>query len=183
MWKIAAFVVGSGILIYISRASLRVRGSHGFHRFFAWECILALFLLNVESWFQKPFAWHQVISWILLCASLVPLILGSIALRKHGKPVERREGENHLIAFERTTSLVTTGIYHYIRHPLYSSLLLLTWGIFFKVPSLPGGLLAFGSTLFLIVTARADEAECLRFFGEAYRDYMSRTRMFIPFVF
>ncbi len=183
MWKIIVFAIGSGILIYISRHSLRVRGSHGFYRFFAWENILALFLLNVESWFRKPLAWHQVISWILLCASLVPLIPGSIALRKHGKPIESREGEDHLIAFERTTSLVTSGIYGLIRHPLYSSLFLLAWGIFFKIPSWLGGILLSLATAALFMTARADEKECIRFFGNAYRDYMQHTKRFIPWLF
>jgi hypothetical protein len=56
MVQLVAFFIGSAGLIYISRASLRVPRSHGFHRFFAWECILALFLLNVDAWFQLPFA-------------------------------------------------------------------------------------------------------------------------------
>ena len=142
-----------------------------------------MFLLNAGVWFQKPASWNQLVSWFFLFASLIPLFFGVRTLAAKGKPDSKREEQPELLAFERTTSLVTTGIYAYIRHPLYSSLLLLTWGIFFKEPSLPGGFLALGSTLFLIATARADEAECLRFFGEAYKDYMSRTRMFIPFVF
>jgi protein-S-isoprenylcysteine O-methyltransferase Ste14 len=139
--------------------------------------------MNVDSWFREPFTWHQIISWILLCASLVPLILGITTLRKHGKSVEKREGENHLIAFEKTTHLVTTGIYNLIRHPLYSSLLLLAWGIFFKIPSWLGGILLFLATTSLFMTARADEKECIRFFGDAYREYMHHTKRFIPWLF
>ena len=30
---------------------------------------------------------------------------------------------------------------------------------------------------------RADEDECIRFFGAEYRDYMKRTKRFVPFVF
>ena len=87
------------------------------------------------------------------------------------------------MAFEKTSALVTSGIYHYIRHPLYCSLLLLTWGIFFKAPTWPGALLAVTATLFLIATAKADEAECILFFGPSYQDYMKQTKMFVPFVF
>ena len=178
-----AFVTLSGVVVYISRASLRVPGSHGFYRFFAWECILALFVLNVLVWFQSPSAWYQIISWILLVGSLVPLLFGVRTLTRRGQPTAQREGEPQLLAFEKTTALVTSGIYGYIRHPLYSSLLFLTWGIFFKDPNGLTGVLAVAATAFLYLTAKADEAECLRFFGLAYRDYMAKTRRFVPFFF
>jgi protein-S-isoprenylcysteine O-methyltransferase Ste14 len=178
-----AFVVLSVPIIYVSRTSLRAPGSHGFYRFFAWEFILALVLLNIAVWFHDPFTWHQVISWVLLVVDFVPLAFGVRALTSRGKPVEQREGDASLLAFEKTSTLVTTGIYHYIRHPLYSSLLILAWGVFFKDPSWLGGLLALAATLSLIATAKADEAECIRFFGPAYQDYRLRTRMFVPFLF
>jgi protein-S-isoprenylcysteine O-methyltransferase Ste14 len=183
MIKLIAFVVVSIGLIYISRASLREPRSHGFYRFFAWEFIVALFLLNMNAWFHNPLSWHQLIAWFLLIACIVPLVFGIRSLATQGKPVQQREGEPQLLAFEKTSTLVTTGVYHYIRHPLYSSLLFLAWGIFFKAPSWPGGLLAIAATLFLIATAKSDEAECIRFFGPAYQAYMKRTKMFVPFVF
>jgi protein-S-isoprenylcysteine O-methyltransferase Ste14 len=183
MWKVIAFVLLSLPIVFISRASLRQPRSHGLYRFFAWEAILGLFLLNVEFWFRDPFAWHQLLAWTLLFVSIIPLVFGVQALRARGKPTESREGDPSLLAFEKTTALVTTGIYHYIRHPLYSSLFLLAWGIFFKLPSLFGGVLLILATLFLILTAKADEAECTKFFGLQYQDYMKKTRMFIPFLF
>lgn len=183
MWKFTVFAISTGFLIYISRASLRQPVSHGFYRFFAWESILVLFLLNVDRWFSNPLSWHQLISWVLLFVSFAPLILGVRALRKHGGPTEERSDDPNLFAFEKTTELVTTGIYAYVRHPLYSSLLLLTWGIFFKAPNLPGITLALVATTFLIATTRADERECLRFFGAKYWNYMQTTRRFIPFLF
>ena len=155
-------------VIFISRASLRNPRSHGFFRFFAWEAIAGLFLLNMEHWFENPFAWYQIIAWIALCACVVPVVWGTVLLMRVGKPVEQREADPTLLAIEKTTQLVTTGIYKHIRHPLYSSLLLLAWGIFFKRPSwLGGGLAAFASVC-LLLTALADEAECIRFFGPEY---------------
>jgi protein-S-isoprenylcysteine O-methyltransferase Ste14 len=183
MWKIIAFLFFSLIIVYISRASLRTPRSHGFYRFFAWECIVILFLLNVDFWFLQPFAWNQIIAWILLFASFIPLGFGVHFLRTKGKPVSKREGDDSLLAFEKTTSLVTNGIYKYIRHPLYSSLLILTWGIFFKHFSAVGILLMIAASVFLVLTAKADETECIQFFGAEYQDYMKRTRMFIPFLF
>lgn len=183
MWKPIALVIATGLLIYISRASLQKQGSHGFYRFFAWECILILFLLNVEKWFTDPLSWQQLIAWTLLFASLVPLILGVRSLRGRGLPAEERSGDPSLLAFEKTTMLVTTGIYAYIRHPLYSSLLLLTWGIFFKAPNLPSGAIALVATTFLFVTAIADERECIQFFGSDYQGYMQKSKRFIPYLF
>jgi protein-S-isoprenylcysteine O-methyltransferase Ste14 len=181
--KMFAFVALSAGIIYISRASLRAPRSHGFYRFFAWEFIVALLLLNFDVWFTAPFAWHQLVSWFLLMICLVPLILGVHALTSQGKPITDREMEPDLLAFEKTTSLVTGGIYHYIRHPLYSSLLFLTWGIFFKALTWAGVFLSLAATLFLIATARTEEAECIRFFGPAYQAYMKQTKRFVPFLF
>ena len=183
IWKIIAFLVTTASLIYISRTPLREPRSHGFYRFFSWEFILLLFLRNVENWFIRPFAWFQVISWILLIVSIIPVVWGTVLLRQYGKPVPQRTEDPNLLTFENTTQLVTTGIYRYIRHPLYSSLLLLAWGIFFKAPSWLGGVLAGATTLFLTLTALAEEAECIRFFGPAYKVYMQTTRRFLPFVF
>lgn len=181
--KAILFLLASAALIYISRDSFRSPRSHGFPRLVAWEGILGLFLLNADFWFTQPFAWNQIIAWSLLLVSLIPLGYGVHFLRTQGKPAEKREGDPSLLAFEKTTSLVTNGIYKYIRHPLYCSLLLLTWGIFFKQPSVTGATLAVTASIFLLFTAKADEAECIHFFGVAYTDYMQKSKMFIPFVF
>jgi protein-S-isoprenylcysteine O-methyltransferase Ste14 len=174
MIEIIIFVAGSLTITWISIPSLRQPGSHGFYRFFAWEIILGIFVLNMRGWFDNPFAWYQVLSWILLLASLIPILYGVILLRAIGKPTD---------LLEATTQLVTKGIYRFIRHPLYASLLYLAWGIFFKSPSLLDGCLVVVATAFLYTTARADEAECLVKFGEDYSVYMKNTKMFIPLVF
>ena len=183
MTRWIAFGIGSVILVAISWKSLHQLHSHGFYRFFAWECILLLFIVNVKYWFKNPFAWYQLIAWILLIASLIPLGFGVYSLQTRGKQAKNRAGNSSLFAFEKTTELVTTGIYKYIRHPLYSSLLLLAWGIFFKLPSLIGITLVTVTTAFLFATAKADEAECIHFFGKEYTEYMKHSKMFIPKVF
>jgi protein-S-isoprenylcysteine O-methyltransferase Ste14 len=183
MWKIVSFLVINAIIFYISRASLRLPRSHGFYRFFAWEFMLTLFLVNVDFWFYEPLAWNQMVGWILLFSSLIPLTFGVRTLISRGKPTTSRKTDSSLLAFEKTTQLVTSGIYKYIRHPLYSSLFLLTWGIFFKHLSMVAVILAIAATIFLVFTARADETECTQFFGAEYQDYMKHTKRFIPFLF
>lgn len=182
VFRLALFVVVTAVILRVSWASLRRPGSHGFPRVFAWEAILALVLLNLDDWFDDPFGLRQMISWLCLTLSLFLVLHGAWLLRRVGKP-DRARHDATLLPLERTTALVTVGAYRYIRHPLYCSLLLLAWGAFLKAPSWLGGGLGVVATACLIATARAEEAENLRFFGPAYGAYMRRTKRFIPFVF
>ncbi|MBM3144341.1 MAG: isoprenylcysteine carboxylmethyltransferase family protein [Chloroflexi bacterium] len=179
--KPAIFVIGSTFIAWFSRASLRDIRSHGFYRFFAWEAMLALVLINIEYWFVEPFSPHQIIAWVLLLVSLLMVIAGFSLLRK-GISDESR-GDPALLDWEKTTELVTTGVYRYIRHPLYSSLLFLTWGVFFKYLSWVGLTLAALATLFLYMTARIEEAENIEYWEAEYQSYMKTTKMFVPFMF
>jgi protein-S-isoprenylcysteine O-methyltransferase Ste14 len=183
MLQLILFLVASAGIVYVSRVSLCTPRSHGFYRFFAWEFILILILLNLEKWFHNPFSMHQIISWFTLFVSLFLVVHGVYLLRMIGKPDDRRSEDGATIGFEKTTTLVMVGAYKYIRHPLYSSLLFLAWGVFFKDPSWLGGILALAATIFLVVTAKVEEAEDIRFFGPAYQIYRKQTKMFIPFLF
>jgi protein-S-isoprenylcysteine O-methyltransferase Ste14 len=181
-FKAIVFIVASVGIAWVSRASLRNFLSHGFYRFFAWEATLALILLNLDYWFYEPFSMHQIIAWLLLIVSLFLVIHGVQLLRMVGKPDSKRDDPS-LLGMEKTTELVKVGAYHYIRHPLYSSLLFLSWGVFFKNPSWAGVFLAVISTFALTMTARMEETENMHFFGLAYQDYMKQTKLFIPFLF
>jgi protein-S-isoprenylcysteine O-methyltransferase Ste14 len=183
MLKLIIFIVASAGIVFVSRASLLFPRSHGFYRFFAWEFILALILLNLERWFSNPFSIHQIISWLLLIVSIFLVVHGVHLLRTTGKPDNKRNEDVPIIGIEKTTILVTVGVFKYIRHPLYSSLLFLTWGVFFKGPSWLGGILSLMATIFLLATAKVEEAENMRFFGPAYQTYIKQTKMFIPFLF
>mgnify|MGYP001616581256 CR=1 FL=1 len=176
------FAAVSALLIWVSRASLRAPGSHGFYRFFVWECLVALFLLNAAAWFREPFSPAQLVSWLLLLASAVLAVHGVVLLRQLGRPDARRD-DAPLVGFEKTTLLVTQGVYRYIRHPLYLSLILLAWGIFLKDPSCAGFLLALAATVLLAATAVAEETENVRYFGAAYQEYMKHTSRFLPHLF
>jgi protein-S-isoprenylcysteine O-methyltransferase Ste14 len=182
--KIILFLVGSLVLAWVSRVSLRRPGSHGFYRFFAWECILALFVINfrgVGAWFADPFCPRQLLSWTLLFGSIVPVGWGAMLLRTRGGAGAVPDGRE-LYGFEKTTQLVTVGLFKYIRHPLYCSLLLLAWGVFAKRPSWAGLGLALAATALLVGTAKAEEVEDRAYFGTAYEAYMRRSKMFVPFV-
>jgi protein-S-isoprenylcysteine O-methyltransferase Ste14 len=172
--KLAILVVVSVVIFVVSWQFLRNPRSHGFYRFFAFESILILILLNLENWISDPFSVHQIVSWLLLFVSIVLVAHGIYLLHVVGRPKS---------GIESTTMLVIAGAYKYIRHPLYSSLLFLAWGVFFKAPSILGGILAAVATAFLVTTARIEESENVQKFGVEYAAYMKTTRMFIPFLF
>ena len=180
MVKIIVFIILSIPVIYVSRKSLLSASHHGFYRFLAWECILWLAISNITYWFDDPFSLAQIISWICLFYCIYPVTAGVIEMKKMGKSDETRDHSLH--GFEKTKDLVETGIFRYIRHPLYSSLLFLTWGILFKHITLSLLIIALLSTVFLFATAITEEKENIAYFGEKYKDYMKRTRMFVPFV-
>jgi len=181
MIRVAVFALASVPIIWVSRRSLRHPTSHGFWRFFAFEADLALFVLTVPHWFAHPFGVSQLASWLLLSFSLVLAVWGFVLLRRLGgfKPTAE---VSPTFEWENTGRLVTTGIYRHIRHPMYSSLLFLAWGAVLKSVTISTLILGVAASLALAATAKSEEAENVTRFGQEYRDYMKRTRRFVPFL-
>jgi len=110
---------------------------------------------------------------LLLCAYGIGLaILGRTWLgRNWGMPMSPKENPE----------LVTTGPYAWVRHPIYSGLLLAVLGsaigqsLLWLLP-----LIAYGPHF--ILSARREEKLLSERFPEAYRAYMRRTKMLLPFV-
>ncbi len=81
----------------------------------------------------------------------------------------------------RTEPLVVAGPYRVVRHPLYSGVDGLTFGIAFLTDHPWAFLGAIALALwFALVLAPFEERELCALFGPAYSDYMRRTRRFIP---
>jgi protein-S-isoprenylcysteine O-methyltransferase Ste14 len=180
MVRIVVFLILSIPVVIVSWRSLSRLTNHGFYRFLAWECILWLGVSNITYWFDDPFSIRQIVSWIFLFYCIYPATAGVILMKKRGKPDPARDSSLH--TFEKTTELIDKGIFGTIRHPLYSSLLFLTWGIFLKHTTLFMLVFALLSTAFLFATALIEEKENVAFFGEKYKEYMKRTKMFVPYI-
>jgi len=174
MINTAIFLIVSLIIVWIFWPSLRKPRSHGFPRFFAFESVLALVIINLENWFRNPFSSLQIFSWCCLLFSLFLVIHAFHLMRVVGKPNDK---------IEDTTQLVEVGAYRYVRHPLYSSLLFLGFGAFLKHPVWLGAILVMVATFLLILTAKVEERENLSKFGVEYAAYMKKTKMFVPFLF
>lgn len=146
---------------------------HRIPRFFAFESLLGLVLLNAGTWFRNPLSLLQLISWVFLASSIILAVHGFRLLRIVGSPKDD---------IEETTQLVTIGAYRYIRHPLYCTLLLVGIGAFLKDPSFLALIVFLILAGFVFVTGRIEEDENIERFGEEYRAYMEKTKMFIPFL-
>ena len=81
MLRFALFLVASAAILPLSWRSLRDLRTHGFYRFFAFELLLALILLNAPVWFLDPFSARQLAAWSLGAISIGLAIEGFRLLR------------------------------------------------------------------------------------------------------
>jgi len=172
--NLTVLLTGTVIIIVFSwYFSIRAKRYHGITRFFSFESIFILILMNYRLWFRDPLSVNQLFSWIFLIASIYPGIAGWLTLKGYGKA----KG-----SFENTTAMVSSGIYKYIRHPLYCSLLLLGTGIMLKEPGIMQIILGVINAVAIYFTGKIEEREMTTRFGDQYKEYMNVTKMFIPFL-
>jgi protein-S-isoprenylcysteine O-methyltransferase Ste14 len=79
------------------------------------------------------------------------------------------------------SSLVTTGIYQYIRHPMYSAVIIMMTAVVLVTPTAIEGLLLLLLIMVLFLKAKREE-EIWSEANEAYEAYRQRTKYFIPFI-
>lgn len=136
----------------------------------------------------------QLFALPILPLPLSPLVLYSLqiigfALVVTGVSVaisaRRALGTNWAHAYEyqikQKHELVTDGIYGSIRHPIYTGLMLGILGGELVV----GSYLVFGVillALFGYIQAKREEKLLTSHFGESYKHYMKRTKMFFPYL-
>jgi protein-S-isoprenylcysteine O-methyltransferase Ste14 len=153
--------------------SIRFKRYHGIARFFAFESVFILALLNYRFWVTNPFSVAQLISWTLLILSLYSVIAGYLLLKRIGQPT---------INFENTSKLVKSGLYKYIRHPLYLSVFLLGTAIMLKNPGKIQLIFGAVNLVAVFITAKIEESEMIAKFGDEYKQYIKESKMFIPFI-
>ncbi len=80
-----------------------------------------------------------------------------------------------------STGLITTGAYGLVRHPLYTTGLLILWCF----PVLTTGTLAFDAaiTLYVLIGSELEERRLIAQFGEEYLRYRKKVARLIPFIF
>lgn len=86
------------------------------------------------------------------------------------------------VALKHDHELVTRGVYRFVRHPIYSGILLMVVGTTLTADT-SGACLGFAVIALAIVLKLKDEEALLtEHFGEVYREYREHTRILIPFI-
>jgi protein-S-isoprenylcysteine O-methyltransferase Ste14 len=87
----------------------------------------------------------------------------------------------HAAANPTEGGLVTRGPYRWIRHPIYSAILIFTWAGALSHVSMVGLGLGVVATLAVGIRIAAEERLLIERYPE-YADYAARTRRIVPFV-
>jgi len=78
-------------------------------------------------------------------------------------------------------TLVTSGAYNYIRHPMYTSVIVMMFGVLVSTPILLEFLFFISLIFVLVLKAKREEVLWCRH-DKAYIEYRNRTKLFIPYI-
>ena len=84
---------------------------------------------------------------------------------------------------QTSQQLIKTGLYKYVRHPLYAATLVFVWGIFLWQPVMSNLVSCICISLYTIIGIRFEEKKLINEFGDSYLEYRSQTPMLVPGLF
>jgi len=142
--------------------------------------LLAVLLLGPGEWFaDSPLRERFVPKGIAVKAAGLLLTVGGVALACRARYLLGRNWSSE-VQIKQGHELVQAGPYRYVRHPIYTGLLLAFLGTALKVGDWRG-LLAVAIVLASFwYKLRHEERWLLEHFGTPYADYMQRTRALVP---
>lgn len=107
---------------------------------------------------------------------LVGLLLGLWAVW-----VTRKAKITILPDIRKGSTLISSGPYKYIRHPMYSSVLLFCLGLLFTNYNIYGSVCFLFLFIVLSLKVRYEEEKLLDYFSD-YKNYMLKTKRIIPYL-
>ena len=116
----------------------------------------------------------------MLSAFGLALFSIGVSIRRIGK---KTLGEHYSYGLITPVKLITHGIYKHIRHPMYLAMLLYTMGMPLIFSSVYGFLVTLWFIPLILYRIRIEEKMLIEKFGEAYREYMKKTKKIVPHVY
>jgi len=118
---------------------------------------------------------------ILALLGFILSIIGVVISISARKEIAANWTGPHNYQIKKNHSLITSGIYQYIRHPIYLGMGIDFIGVELLVQSYLIFLAPLGALL-IFYWAKREEALLTKYFKEDYVDYKRRTKMFLPFI-
>jgi protein-S-isoprenylcysteine O-methyltransferase len=115
----------------------------------------------------------QIISMVLAVAGLAIAIVARTTLADNwSATIDVKQGHE----------LITRGIYHYIRNPIYSGMLLMILATILAFPSRGGLAILLVAAAIFWFRIKTEEALMTKTFPDEYPAYKRRTKALIPFI-
>jgi protein-S-isoprenylcysteine O-methyltransferase Ste14 len=116
-------------------------------------------------------------SWSGVILLLTGITIGLWAIR-HNRP----DNFNIIPELKEGCCLVTSGIYHYIRHPMYTSVMIMMLGVVLLSREPIVSWLLWAALIFVLYLKADREERLWERYDRAYTHYKQHTRYFIPFI-
>ena len=120
-----------------------------------------------SAYLYKPTFFTSLLAWLLILAGGAIIIIGLVSIRWRA------------VAPSVQDTLVMQGTYAYIRHPLYSGMILELTGLFLYIPSITVLIACVLGLVWVMIQARLEEMDLVQRLP-AYREYMGEVPRFVP---
>ena len=89
----------------------------------------------------------------------------------------------HATANATEGQLITTGPYHFVRHPIYAALIYFFWACLIPFPVIKTIVTVLLITVGLLIRSFLEEKFLIQKYGQQYINYSKHTKRIIPFIF
>jgi len=134
---------------------------------------LELILGEAGMWTSTNILWLQIIGYILYIPSAV-LVFGSMIQLKH-------TGKARTLAPHGTTTIVQTGIYGIVRHPMWLGMVIWSVALILVFQSVLSIVLSTVAVVCFWMGATKEDEFNIKEFGVDYKEYMSKVPMWNVF--
>ena len=141
-----------------------------------WVVGTFIFIINPNflSWLSFPLP--SSLRWIGLVLTILGFIIEFSTQLYLGK------NYSTLLHIREEQSLITTGPYRFVRHPMYTALITVGIGLVFCSANWYFGFPFLALVLVIIFRVQNEEKVMIEKFGEDYLNYKEGTKLFIPFL-